>query len=92
MQVTNRRIYLTWQDASHRLEEFPLYEDRTSALEPSIPGVQSMTESYYEAWPETGGYFPHWCYDCPRCIPYSKNHFHFCLDGQIYGRTPQSAA
>ena len=59
MQLTNRRIYLTWQDASHRLEEFPLYEDRTSASEPSILWTQYMTESYHEAWPETGESFPH---------------------------------
>ena len=58
MQLTNRRIYLTWDDA-RRLEEVPLYEDRECALEPSFPGPQSMTESFHEAWPEPGGHFSH---------------------------------
>jgi hypothetical protein len=57
MQLTNRRIYLTWEDVRHRQEEFPLYEDRENALEPSSPRTQSMTESLHEAWPEPGGHF-----------------------------------
>ena len=54
MQLTDRRIYLTWEDARRR-KGFPLYEDKESALEPSFPGTLSMTESYPEPWP--GGHF-----------------------------------
>jgi len=57
MQLIDRRIYLTWEDA-RLLEEVPLYEDRESALEPSFPGIQSRTESFPEAWPEPGGHSP----------------------------------
>jgi len=56
MQLTDRRIYFTWESARRR-EDVPLYEDRESALEPSFPGIQSMTESFHEAWPEPGGHF-----------------------------------
>ena len=56
IQLTNRRIYLTWED-SNRLEGVPFYEDKECALEPSFPGTQSMAESYHEAWPEPGGHF-----------------------------------
>ena len=57
MQLTDRRIYLTWEAAS-LLEEVPLYEDRESALEPSFPRIQSMTDLFPEAWPEPCGHFP----------------------------------
>jgi hypothetical protein len=56
IQLTNRRIYLTWED-SKLLEEVPFYEDKECALEPSFPGSRSMSESYHEAWPEPGGHF-----------------------------------
>jgi len=56
MQLTGRRIYVTWEGPVGR-EDVPLYEDRESALEPSLPGTQSMTESFHEAWPEHGGHF-----------------------------------
>jgi len=55
MQLTDRRIYLTWEDARRR-EGVPLYEDKESTLEPSFPGTLSMTELYLEPWP--GGRSP----------------------------------
>jgi len=56
MQLTSRRIYVTW-DGLGRRKDVPLYEDRESALEPSLPGTQPMTESFHEAWPKPSGHF-----------------------------------
>ena len=55
MQLTDRRIFFTWEYARRR-EGVPLYEDRESALEPSFPGNQSMTESFHEPWSQRGGH------------------------------------
>ena len=56
MQLTDRRIYFTWQGA-RRQENVPLYEDGENILDPSSPGTQFMTESFHEVWPEPGGHF-----------------------------------
>ena len=87
MQLTDRRIYLTWEDARRR-EGIPLYEDKESALEPSFRGTLSMTELY----PEPCGH-PLSDVAIARDVPPAhKIIFYFCLGCQIHGRTSPSAA
>ncbi|KAI0287198.1 hypothetical protein BC826DRAFT_1119604 [Russula brevipes] len=49
MQLTDRRVYFTWEDSRRR--DLPLFRDEAnaSALEPSSPGVP-MVEPLHEPW------------------------------------------
>jgi len=49
MQLTDRRVYFTWEDARHR--DVPLFKDEEDVPEPSSPRTSSMAEEFYEPWP-----------------------------------------
>ena len=46
MQLTDRRVYFTWEDARRR-NDVPLYKERENALGVTL----SMDEPSHEAWP-----------------------------------------
>jgi len=59
MELTDRRIYFTWEDARRR--DVPLFKDEEDTRpEPSSSGAMSTTELSQEAWvnPEFGGHSP----------------------------------
>jgi hypothetical protein len=49
LQLTDRRVYFTWEDARRR--DVPLFKDEEDVPEPSSPGTPSMAEEFDEAWP-----------------------------------------
>jgi len=49
MQLTDRRIYFSWEDARRR--DIPLFKDRENRPEPSPPGTPSIAGPSPEAWP-----------------------------------------
>ena len=49
MQLTDRRIYFSWEDARRR--DIPLFEDGENRPEPSSPGTPSIAKPSPEAWP-----------------------------------------
>jgi len=49
MQLTDRRIYFSWEDARRR--DIPLFKDGENKPEPSSPGTPSTAEPSPEAWP-----------------------------------------
>jgi hypothetical protein len=50
MQLTDRRIYFTWEDARRR-DDVPLFKDDQNALVPSSPVAPSFAEQLGEPWP-----------------------------------------
>jgi len=50
MQLTNRRVYFTWEDARRR-DDVPLYKEGGNALGLSSYGTLSTDEPSHEAWP-----------------------------------------
>jgi len=50
MQLTDRRVYFTWEDARRR-DDVPLYKERGNAPGPSSYGTLSTDEPSHEAWP-----------------------------------------
>jgi hypothetical protein len=58
MQLTDRRIYFTWEDARRR-DDVPLYTERENALGPLLSETISMDEPSHETWPwlQLGGCF-----------------------------------
>ena len=49
MQLTDRRIYFTWEDARRR-DDVPLYTERENALGPLLSEIISMDEPSQETW------------------------------------------
>jgi len=58
MQLTDRRVYFTWEDARRR--DVPLFKDEEDVPESSSPRTPSVAEEFYEPWPwvdlEFGGH------------------------------------
>lgn len=50
MQLTDRRVYFTWEDARRR-DDVPLFKDEQNALVPSSPVTSSLAEQLGEPWP-----------------------------------------
>ena len=58
MQLTDRRVYFTWEDARRR-DDVPLYTERENALGPLLSRTTSMDEPSHDTWPwlQLGGCF-----------------------------------
>ena len=60
MQVTDRRIYIAWEDATLR-ENIPLFEDAENAQDLPPPHITPALNIDYEMPPEECGYsFTKW--------------------------------
>ena len=49
MQLTDRRIYFTWEDARRR-EDIPLFEDAENAQELSLPTSPTLDQELQALW------------------------------------------